>query len=105
MLRLVPQLTKVAEITPFPGSERDWTITISDEMTIAHLLEIVHGAASPLLEKVWLLDLYKSDQIGQDRRNVTFRFSYRDQKKTIAFETVEEEHARLAAAVQKKLEV
>lgn len=105
VLQLAPKLCHVAEINPYPGSERDWTITVSDEMTIARLLEIIKESSSRLLEQVYLLDLYKSDQIGQDKRNVTFRFYYRDQKKTIAYETVEKEHARLTEAVQKKLEV
>ncbi|MBS0606952.1 MAG: phenylalanine--tRNA ligase subunit beta [Verrucomicrobia bacterium] len=105
VLQLAPKLCQVAEINPYPGSERDWTITVSDEMTIARLLEIINESSSRLLEQVYLLDLYKSDQIGQNKKNVTFRFYYRDQKKTIAYETVEKEHARLTEAVQKKLEV
>lgn len=103
VLRLAPTSRKVAEITPFPGSERDWTITVNDSITVGKLLEMIRETSSRLLEKVYLLDLYKSEQIGQDRKNVTFRFFYRDQKKTIAFETVEKEHARLTEAVQNKL--
>ncbi len=105
VLQLTPKSRQVAEINPFPGSERDWTITVSEEMTIGKLLDIIKESSSRLLEQVYLLDLYKSNQIGQDNKNATFRFYYRDQKKTIAFETVEKEHARLIEAVQKKLEV
>ncbi len=105
ILELAPKSGQVAAINPFPGSERDWTITVAEEMTVAKLLDIIQESSSCLLEQVYLLDLYKSDQIGEDNKNVTFRFCYRDQKKTIAFETVEKEHARLIEAVQKKLEV
>ena len=105
ILQLAPKLGVVAEINPFPGSERDWTITVPDEMSIAQLLNIIQESGSRLLERIHLLDLYKSDQIGQDKKNVTFRFFYRDQKKTIAFETVEKEHERLTQAAAQKLKV
>jgi phenylalanyl-tRNA synthetase beta chain len=103
LLHLAPKTGYIEPITPFPGSERDWTITVPDGMSMDHLLSLIHENRSRLLEEVYLLDLYKSDQIGEDRKNITLRFVYRDQKKTVAFETVEKEHARLTEAVQKKL--
>ncbi len=105
VLQLMPKQSQEAAINPFPGSERDWTVTVPDEAPIAKLLSIIEKIRSPLLEKVYLLDLYKSEQIGQDKKNVTFRFLYRDQKKTIAFETVEKEHERLTEAAAQQLKV
>lgn len=100
---LIPKHTSVKELTPYPGSERDWTLTLKADVPIDHLLGAIHSASSRLLESVFLLDLYKSEQIGKDRKNATVRFFYRDPNKTIAFETVEKEHARLTKAVAEKL--
>lgn len=95
LLLLCPKDWKVAPLVPFPGSERDWTVTVNDAVTIDSLLSAIQGASSPLLEKVLLLSLYKSAQIGEDRKNVTFRFFYRDKDKTLSFDEVEKEHARI----------
>ncbi|MBI3236141.1 MAG: phenylalanine--tRNA ligase subunit beta [Chlamydiales bacterium] len=103
LLPLASCLQKTAPIPSFPGSERDWTVTVPEEVTASSLLEMIDQNRSAFLEQVYLLDLYKSQQIGQDKKNVTFRFFYRDQNKTIALETVEKEHAQLVAAVSKKL--
>jgi len=56
-----------------------------------------------LLEKVVLLDLYRSPQLGKDRKNVTLRFLYREKEKTISLEAVEREHAKMMQEVVKKL--
>ncbi len=103
LMPLIPKQWKVSDLAQFPGSERDWTVTLKEELPIAEILRALRSVPSRLLEKVILLDLYKSEQIGKDKKNATFRFFYRDLEKTIAYETVEQEHARIIAAVAEKL--
>ena len=100
ILPLISKQWKVAELSSFPGSERDWTITLDEWIPIETILSSLRAVPSRLLEKVILLDLYKSEQIGKDKKNATFRFFYRDTEKTLAFETVEKEHARITDAVK-----
>jgi phenylalanyl-tRNA synthetase beta chain len=100
LLSCVPIGLAVVDSPLYPGSERDWTITLKDEVPIGNLFVAIHAASSPLLERVILLDLYKSAQIGKDKKNATFRFFYRDVEKTLAFETVEREHARIISTLQ-----
>lgn len=103
LMALMPKKKQVIELPSFPGSERDWTVTLHDDQPIELILSAVRAVPSRLLEEVALLDLYKSEQIGKDKKNATFRFFYRDKEKTIAFETVEKEHARITAAASAKL--
>lgn len=100
LMPFIPKQWKVADLTQFPGSERDWTLTLNDEVSVGTILNAIRATPSRLLEKVILLDLYKSEQIGKDKKNATFRFYYRDTEKTIALETVEREHARITAAIK-----
>ncbi len=103
LMPFVPKEWKVASLPQFPGSERDWTVTLNDELPIEDVLHALLSVSSRLLETVTLLDLYKSDQIGKDKKNATFRFFYRDIEKTIAYEAVEREHARITSAAAEKL--
>ena len=103
LMPLMPEEWKVADLPQFPGSERDWTVTLNEHLPIDEILCSLRSVPSRLLEKIILLDLYKSEQIGKDRKNATFRFFYRDKEKTIAYETVEHEHTRITAAVMQKL--
>jgi phenylalanyl-tRNA synthetase beta chain len=103
LMPLIPKQWQVTIPVQFPGSERDWTVTLKEELPIAEILHVLRSVPSRLLEKVILLDLYKSEQIGKDKKNATFRFFYRDLEKTIAYEAVEQEHARITAAAAEKL--
>lgn len=99
LLAHLPKEKRTKPIIPYPGSERDWTLTVAENVPVSHLLEAIDQRKSPFLEKVTLLDLYKSSQIGKDKKNVTLRFFYRDPSQTIAQNTVEEEHKKVIQAV------
>lgn len=94
---------KAQELPSFPGSDRDWTLSLKEAVPIAHVFHAIQSFKSNILENYFLLDLYKSEQIGKDRKNATFRFIYRDKDKTIDIETVEKEHQKLIQAVAEKL--
>lgn len=95
---------RVQQLPQFPGSERDWTLTVKRETPVAQILQAVHSEPSQTLEQVFMLDLFESEKLGKDRKNVTLRFSYRDKEKTLSFETVEAEHAKLTQKVAEKLQ-
>ncbi len=94
------------EINPlalYPSSERDWTFTCLDDLQIGHLLQLLLKIPSRILKDVYLLDLYRSEKIGLDRKNVTLRFVYRNDKKTLSFEAIEVEHAKMICEAQTKM--
>lgn len=100
---LMPKQIKIEDLPQFPGSELDWTLTLNDDLPIESVLSALRSVPSRLLEKITFLGLYKSEQIGKDKKNATFRFFYLDREKTIAFETVEQEHERIIAAALGKI--
>ena len=102
LMDLKKDVHQAKEFSLFPRSQRDWTVTLASTTPIGTILEEIRSARSTILEKVFLLDLYKSDKIGKDRKNATFRFLYRDLKKTIAYEDVEKEHAILTEHIAEK---
>jgi len=89
------------EINNFPASQRDLTISLKEKDEIQKIFDIAEGICSPILEKVYILDIYKS---SENKKNVTFRFIYRDKNKTISNDSVEKEHAKINKEIIKQLE-
>lgn len=89
----------VRDLPIYPASERDWTVTVGEDISIQDFFTRIQSVASPLLEKVSLIDVYRSDKLGEGKKNLTFRFVYRDTAKTIEQDTVEAEHARIISAI------
>jgi phenylalanyl-tRNA synthetase beta chain len=104
LLALQKRDIKTSPLATYPGSERDWTLTVKNELPLDHILTAISSENSLLLEKVYMLDLFQSEKLGSDRKNVTLRFLYRDNEKTISYEAVEKEHLRLTESVSQKLQ-
>lgn len=90
---------RMRAIPIYPGSERDWTITLNETMPIAAVFDAIHAIPSQVLEGISLLDIYRSAKLGAGIKNATFRFLYRDWEKTISQERVDAEHARIIESV------
>lgn len=84
---------KMKPLPQFPASERDWTVRLPLKMEIDQIFKAIRLQKSSLLEKIELIDLYLPE--GHDEKNATFRFTYRDPLKTISFQEVEAEHAKI----------
>ena len=78
-------------------------MTLPAHVPIGTVLDQIRKASSDFLESVELLDLYKSKQIGEDKKNATFRFFYRDREKTLSLEAVDTAHSHLIQKVLKVL--
>jgi phenylalanyl-tRNA synthetase beta chain len=90
-------------LASYPESTRDLTISVKNSITLEQIYQTVEQVKSPHLETMTLLDLYKSDQIGKDIKNVTLRFVYRDRKKTISQEIVDQEHTAIMEKINRDL--
>lgn len=92
--------TRVTPLSQFPASERDWTLPLPLHTPIDQVFQAIHATQSPLLEKAELVDLYLPDNATQ--KNATIRFTYRDMAKTISFDEVEKEHAKIIETVKQR---
>ena len=90
---------RMKPLPQYPASTRDWTVTVADPVGSGQILNWIRQIPSTLLESVSLLDVYKSETLGSELKNVTIRLIYRDSQKTVSLSTVDEEHQRLVAKV------
>jgi phenylalanyl-tRNA synthetase beta chain len=103
LLRLQQRDIQVQPLSQFPGSERDWTLTVKKQTSLQEILDAVSQERCPTLEHAFMLDFFESEKLGHDRKNVTLRFCYRDKEKTLSYESVEADHAKLTQKVAEKL--
>lgn len=95
---------KLKPISEYPSSERDWTVSLKEAFPIQQIVGSIQHIPSKLLEEVTLKDIFRSEGLGRDLKNVTLHFVYRDKSKTISQEEVDEEHARIIKNAEKMLE-
>ena len=97
----------VQDLPQFPGSERDLTVTVSEGTSFDMLLRWIEECCQTfsfesLLKRVELIDVYRSDAIGEGQKNVTLRFYYRDDEKTLEQDVVEAQHTKIVTYVESR---
>lgn len=79
----------------FPSSERDLTLTMPKSGSLSTLLNSLMHLKQGSLKEIQLIDIYENPSIGEENKNVTFRFTYRDDGGTLDYETVEKLHSQV----------
>jgi phenylalanyl-tRNA synthetase beta chain len=92
----------ITELPIFPASERDWTITLENSVSSQEVLNVIENTKTKFLEQTSIKDIYQSDKIEKEYRNITFNFVYRNNKKTISLKEVEKEHNQITDNVLQK---
>lgn len=94
-------LRKMQPLDQFPGSDRDWTITLNESVPLDELLSAIKEARCSLLVRLELRAIWRNEKLGADKKNVTLRFLYRDKTKTLSQKEVDNAHAQVVEHVVK----
>ncbi|MEM8628619.1 MAG: phenylalanine--tRNA ligase subunit beta [Chlamydiota bacterium] len=93
---------ELTPLSPYPSSTRDWTISLPSSYPFSSLQAFLGTMQSPLLESVYLHDLYTEKEKGE--KQVTLRFTYRSSTRTLSTSEVEKEHAQLQSSCMQALQ-
>ncbi|QJB57249.1 phenylalanine--tRNA ligase subunit beta [Pseudodesulfovibrio sp. zrk46] len=88
----------------FPPSRRDVTVIGPSTLPAQAIREAIANAGVKILESVELVAEFVPE--GQEEeRNLSFRLTYRDPKKTLKDKQVDKEHKKVLAALEKNLPI
>jgi phenylalanyl-tRNA synthetase beta chain len=77
-----------ALVSRFPASAIDLAFVVDDTVPAADLRATLRDAAGPLLERVELFDVFRSDAIGGSRVSLAFTVSFRAPDRTLTDQEV-----------------
>lgn len=99
-----PGLLPIMEPIPsHPSVTRDVALIVDRAKRHDDVLDIVNRQRPKDLEQVELFDVYESDKLGENRKSVAYRFTYRNAKKTLTDKAVEKMHSRLVSQLMSDL--
>jgi phenylalanyl-tRNA synthetase beta chain len=103
LLRPQEATTKFREIEKFPAVTRDIAMIVPEEIFHQKILRAIQEPREPLLESVELFDLFSGSEIGQTRKSLAYRLTYRDRSRTLTSEEVNAAHAKIRERLRRDL--
>ena len=83
-------------LSTYPPAHTDVALVVDEEVTAAEVEAALVAGAGPDLESLALFDLYRGEQVGEGRKSLAYRLTFRAPDRTL---TTDEVSARRDAAV------
>lgn len=103
LLMVMQKKITFASLPKYPVIRRDMTLIAPSGLAIGSVIDTVRQLREPLLEDVFLVDIY--DPEGGRERNLTFRFVFRHPERTLKDKEVEKITAHIGQHLVKGLPV
>lgn len=95
---LIPERSLPPTMQPvpgFPSITRDVALILDRSKTHQMVLDLVNHQRPKDLVQVTLFDLFESDKLGENKKSMAYRFTYRNPNKTLTDKAVEKMHLRI----------
>jgi phenylalanyl-tRNA synthetase beta chain len=91
------------ELGKFPAVSRDIAMIVPEDLAHQKIWEVIWHPREPLLERVELFDLFTGTEIGEGKKSLAYRLTYRDRSRTLTSEEVNAAHAKIRERLRSDL--
>ncbi|HET9419087.1 MAG TPA: phenylalanine--tRNA ligase subunit beta [Chthoniobacterales bacterium] len=95
--------TKFRELDRFPTITRDIAMIVPEMTSHAEVLRVIENPKEPLLATVELFDLFSGSEVGEGRKSLAYRLTYRHAGRTLTHEEVTATHAKIRERLRREL--
>jgi phenylalanyl-tRNA synthetase beta chain len=98
LLLAAPQAIVAQPLPRFPSVERDITMIVDDAVAAGDVCDdlLGHTRDNPLVEDVFLFDVYQGAPLAEDRKSLSFRIVYRSSEKTLKEKKIKGLHSGIS---------
>ena len=91
------------ELGKFPAVSRDIAMIVAEDLTHEKIWEVIWHPTELLLEGVEFFDLFAGTEIGEGKKSLAYRLTYRDRSRTLTSEEVNAAHAKIRERLRSDL--
>ncbi len=84
----------------FPAVTRDLALVCDESVPAGVIEKTIFNAAAKLIENIKLFDIYRSEQLGKDKKSLAFSISLRSSQKTLTTEEADNAVAKILKALE-----
>jgi phenylalanyl-tRNA synthetase beta chain len=102
LVSAAPALGEIPVISGFPLAKEDVALIVDADVPAAAVERALRAGAGPLLESIWLFDIYAGPQIGEGKKSLAYALRFRAPDRTLTdAETAGARDAAVAAAAER----
>lgn len=86
----------------FPASTRDFSFVCDEKTEVGAIISAIEKSGVKMLEDVKLVDVYRGQQLGENKKSLTIRVWLRSSDHTVTLEEVDRAANKMLAAVERE---
>jgi len=90
-------------IPRFPGSERDVSLLLAEEIAAARIVDVIEAANEPLVSRIRLLEDYRDAKLGAGMKSMLWSIAYRSPERTLTDTEVDKAHETIVGRLVENL--
>ena len=90
-------------IARFPGSERDVSLLLGEDIAAARIVDVIEAANEPLVARVRLLEEYRDARLGAGMKSMLWSIAYRSPERTLTDAEVDKAHETIVGRLVENL--
>ncbi|MEM8923672.1 MAG: phenylalanine--tRNA ligase subunit beta [Actinomycetota bacterium] len=83
ILQAMTRVPKMAPISRYPSSDVDLAFTVADDVAATDVVRSLYKAGKPLVRRVRLFDVFRSEQLEAGTRSLAFRLRFQADDRTL----------------------
>jgi phenylalanyl-tRNA synthetase beta chain len=102
LIAAAPATGDIPMISGFPPAKEDVALIVDADMPAALVERALRAGAGPLLESIWLFDIYTGPQVGKGKKSLAYALRFRASDRTLTdAEAAEARDAAVATAAER----
>ncbi|HEX5029117.1 MAG TPA: phenylalanine--tRNA ligase subunit beta [Gaiellaceae bacterium] len=102
LFETVPDRIVYEDVLTFPATLQDVALVVGEDVEVGALVDAAHEAAGPILRTARVFDVYRSDQLGGDRKSVAIHLAFQSPERTLTEEEATRVRDRIVAALAER---
>jgi phenylalanyl-tRNA synthetase beta chain len=90
-------------IPRFPGSERDVSLLLAEDIAAARVVDVIEAANEPLVTRIRLLEDYRDAKLGAGMKSMLWSIAYRSPERTLTDAEVDKAHETIVGRLVENL--
>ncbi len=103
LLEAMPSATMFKDLLAYPVVEQDLALVVDSAVPSSAVLDELHAAGGELLEDARVFDVYEGPQVGEGKKSLALRLSFRSSERTLSEAEVNEIRTTILSKVATRL--
>ena len=96
---------KIMELSKYPKVIKDVSVLLDENDNAGRISDYIKKKAGKLLTSVTVVDLYKGEQVGKNRKSYTFRMCFQSVERTLKDKEIEKLFGNIITGLKKDLKL